>query len=266
MYITNLTGVSSARNFEIEKANGIFITFADADDELYEDAYDTMINGMTKDGIDFVLTGMTWMDGDRQVISKPKHLVEKIFSKQQILDYFRRPLYGRIIPGVYIGLFKKDILNKHHIRFREDIYSKEDFLFNTEYVLAMQGNAFMTTYPTYMYMLRGNSATASMPSTYNDKFPTGFDATVRIVELMKNHHLKLNIITEDLIKTYTRIRDYYLHFGKNEEAKQLKQRFFSIVPPYKYCWYRFQRCGINIIKKIVPLSLFKKIKIALSNT
>lgn len=66
-----------------------------------------MINGMNKKGVDYVFTGMTWMDGERKVLNTSERLVEKVFDKQQILDYFRRPLYSRIIPGAVLGFFRK---------------------------------------------------------------------------------------------------------------------------------------------------------------
>ena len=50
-------GVSVARNFGIDKAIGDYITFVDCDDWIEKDFFEKVVNFLTKDSVDILITG-----------------------------------------------------------------------------------------------------------------------------------------------------------------------------------------------------------------
>lgn len=127
-YKKNNGGVSSARNYGIEKALFNNIIFLDSDDYLAADYLAQMYNGNAD--FDFVISGYIKIsDGNPQRSLLPKPL--SATNPYEISKYFYLLDNGLLGP-VWSKLFKKNIITTQDIRF-ENIES-EDELFVFEYI------------------------------------------------------------------------------------------------------------------------------------
>ena len=135
-------GVSTARNAALDIARGEYIVFADADDEVKPRWIWTFISiindkGMAVQGIDFVGdTFFTKSIGTDE--SYDNHLLVSRLMSNYGLGY----LFGK--------MFRRDIIEKNHIRFDSEIKFREDDIFVLHYAVYVQKWA-STDQSNYIY-------------------------------------------------------------------------------------------------------------------
>ncbi len=128
-------GVSHARNKGLDNLSGDYVMFADADDRLEKNCISRMVDAIETASADMAICSYT------RIIYGKDFPVEKL-QKNGIISIKRYIENTLKDPGHhYFGvlwnkIFKREIIEKNKVRFREDISLGEDFVFSLDYLKA----------------------------------------------------------------------------------------------------------------------------------
>lgn len=147
-------GVSAARNAGLDAARGEFVFFADPDDSISPRLLERGVAAMEADDADYcVFPYFERFEGDAEARLVPLKGECRHFSNDEIVrlhmsrmfgysfDHVREwyagaPLFGRRIQGgVCWCVFRRSVVEEHHVRFDEGIALYEDAMFNCAYLL-----------------------------------------------------------------------------------------------------------------------------------
>ena len=123
-------GVSTARNRGLEEAHGDYIIFIDSDDMISEKYVEAFIN--TSQDADLIIGSIEDVYTDergsiyKKELRKHKDPLQGNLSEQyyNLIDWLRGPV---------AKLYRKDIIDEHHLRFDENLSVAEDQVFNFSY-------------------------------------------------------------------------------------------------------------------------------------
>lgn len=118
-------GVSYARNYGLDLANGDYIGFVDSDDEIEEDMIQILVEHMEKEHCDISICGVRNLEEQKDKIRKEeKSKIWKLSKKELLYEL----MYMKHIPTcVWNKLFKKEVIKD--IRFNEKRTISEDYEF-----------------------------------------------------------------------------------------------------------------------------------------
>ena len=125
----NNTGVSDTRNYGIQKANGTYICFVDADDILSKDFLKDLFTIITKNNGELACCGYVKF---KDKITKNNDSNENIYTIDINNKYDL--LYGKFGGYLWNKLFLKSIIDEHQISFNTKISMCEDMLFIFDYL------------------------------------------------------------------------------------------------------------------------------------
>lgn len=200
-------GVSYSRNYGIERANGEWVGFVDADDWIAPDAFQTITDNIDSDKTDLISFGL-WSVSKDQVfaIDLPSMCNGKFsFMREQLL---------RGWTVVWNTFFRKDFLNRYGLRFKLGRIIGEDFeLLFRAYFYAR--NIAVIEKPLYYYnRMNENSALHRMTIKQYDEI---IAANLSVAQFYKDNNI-YNIFKDVLAWKILRAKqDYVLDASMHEK-------------------------------------------------
>lgn len=136
-------GVSIARNVALEQIKGEYIYFVDADDILMPYTLSLLVEAIERNKATFVKSDFIPIDekGNQVFVNKKKVIRRKYDGKVMNSDkFFRKILMGEYF--LWTCLFRRDIIEKHHIRFIPHCRFMEDSAFMVDYLSYSESNVY----------------------------------------------------------------------------------------------------------------------------
>lgn len=125
-------GVSSARNFGLDKAKGEWIVFVDSDDWVKEDYLSGLYEDQKKFNSDLVMQGLEMINYNQSIV---KHSLEtRFYNSNEFMELFKlNSLFFH--GGPVCKLYNSEIISTHSIRFDNRIKILGDVVFMLTYLL-----------------------------------------------------------------------------------------------------------------------------------
>lgn len=180
-------GVSSARNKALENMNGEWLMFLDSDDEILASAMQNLLTAAMNSGSDMSMGNYVSVRSKGDDIHSDTYPTPRTMSLEDVLTLFFVYPRGRFQGYLANRIMKASVVRDNHLRFREDIYYKEDGLFLVQYLLYSKKDVPFITDVVYLYKIREGSAIMAASRRYNRKYLTNLDARIAILNEIERH-------------------------------------------------------------------------------
>lgn len=228
------SGVSSTRNYGIEKSKGNYICFLDSDDEYAENALERLIYLIKQKNCDFVRANFYYSKDDskksREGIKLEEQLIES-GSKKEL--YIKKIIDGSISTFVWVLMIKKEFLT--NIKFDENIDYMEDKVFYFE-LFSCAKKFYISNEPIYYYY-------------YNDFL---HNDVIYWIKYLKNVNAVFSSILEKSKKYFS---NKYNDYIQNSAFLQINFIVFKIYQYNRLIKKYFELCDKRFLKKI---KIYKK--------
>jgi glycosyltransferase involved in cell wall biosynthesis len=192
-------GVSKARNYGIDRANGKYLMFIDSDDYVVEDSFESILQNADNHKAQVSFLGYT-------SVKEGSKIKERLPAGEQLLHiypgteaYFLSRGAKHTDPDrIWAILFELDFLNRNNLRFLPNVPYLEDGEFIAR-ILCLAERCIFNNFPFYQHILRTGSATSSN-LFHSEKATNGFLlAAINLKRFQKERNL--NLVQRDFLNT-----------------------------------------------------------------
>lgn len=226
-------GVSSARNFGLQKATGYYVTFVDSDDLVEKDYVDFLVKAISDDGVDLSICNFY-----SHTKNKNEFLVDIISQEETFYNILNDTRYSGY---VWNKLYKLNIIRENKLSFNEKISVCEDFLFNCYYISYIKRVAYVDS-QLYWYNCDNESSATYNKYLYNPKKASIIDSYKEIINIYEKHS------NSNIIFVYYHYLKILLHYKYIYKINNIK---FPHDNDIKFYW--------NIIRRNAKIDFKRKI-------
>lgn len=198
-------GVSSARNFGLEIAQGEYVLFVDSDDYIEENLIETCVENFRMKQVDMVIFNYV-KETEEGIILRNSHFksLKKYIksSKKKIRFLTNNVLQYKSGWEPWNRMFKMEIIKQHNLIFLKGVSFSEDLFFSLKYFLN-SSKIEVIKESLYHYVDRGNSAMnsiSSIPMDEIDKLCQDFEKFVLGLNFDEYTKKSIRLINEIVIK------------------------------------------------------------------
>lgn len=155
-------GTSSAKNLGLDKAEGEYIAFCDADDTMDAEYLANLYKGVLLNNVDVCVGSFAFVrvSGSEIIYRRTINIYEGLFSLKEFMKFYPEYMPNAVIGSPCNKLYKKCLIDINSIRFNTNIKNNEDTHFNYEY-LAKCKTVYVSDAPFYNYFDRVDIKSAS---------------------------------------------------------------------------------------------------------
>ncbi len=149
------SGVSDSRNQALDQARGKYLQFVDADDFLAPQATETLLHTAESTGADLIISHFYRLSEER---AAPKGHIkgERLLTRAEFAEEMVKAPANFYYGVLWNKLYRRSVVEAHHLRFDREVNWCEDFLFNLEYIQYTRLVS-ATPEPLYYYRKRDTS-------------------------------------------------------------------------------------------------------------
>lgn len=196
-------GVSSARNLGLDNAQGEWVAFVDSDDLLPKDSLERLMQDAGAE-MDMVYGSIRKFDDRNDNVETI--VAEKcgVLTIEQCLDGFIAPRICNKDWQRYLfnRLYRLSIINEYKLRFRSDIFYKEDGLFVVQYLCRCKNKVVCVPNIVYLYRQVNTSAMGSLATYYNERLLTNVDSHGYIIRELKKFGVCKDLIGREVKEVF----------------------------------------------------------------
>jgi glycosyltransferase involved in cell wall biosynthesis len=193
LYHQDHRGVSSARNVGLKYAVGDFICFVDADDQIASTYLEDLYQAMR--GADSSMSGFKKTDllSHEDCVIVPQNKIETLEENLSGIYAsgpadWQRYLWNR--------MFKRTIIQQNKLRFREDIFYKEDGLFVVQYLCASNGYVGCVDKVLYYYFRNTTGAMSKTWNAFDKKIITNLMAHKLMIDELRHNDISEIVLSK----------------------------------------------------------------------
>ena len=196
------TGVSDTRNIALDNAKGKYIAFIDSDDSVHKDYLKILLSSIEKSNGQLAVCGFKERkistNGQIEELSRvfyPKEVSATEDMKDLIMDFGNSGLLNPL----WNKLYSRKIIEENNIRFKEEVETGEDFIFNLQYFRKINNICFSKG-ELYYYIRRNNNS-----------------ITYQYIDNMYEKGLEIHNLLEDFLKdmNFYNSKNKYILYGNH---------------------------------------------------
>lgn len=196
-------GLGSARNYGLERATGDWILHVDGDDWCAADYIERMLTSGENTGIELILSSHMCQkssEGEFEVCGS--FAKEGVYRQKRVIQILQARCVGRnvekrskynylfienpVLAFPWDKLYRREVIEKHRLRYNEKLQPQEDRLFNVVYFKYVTGARYVDT-RGYYYRYSETALTKQIDKKFFDKAKYRVDMLCEYCEIFKDN-------------------------------------------------------------------------------